>query len=114
MLVLSNRLPAGLRALNAHDVPSLKTAIDQVAIKVDNDPDVFQNFYQFAFKFCLTVRQLGELPALALFTATRLDFPAERSPILSILSSAASCILWNTLSGAYSLQVKQVPASMMS
>lgn len=44
----------GLRALNAHDVPSLKTALDQVAIKVDNDPDVFQNFYQFAFKFCLT------------------------------------------------------------
>lgn len=47
---------AGLRVLSAHDVHTLKASLDQVAIKVDNDPDVFQSFYQFAFKYCLTVR----------------------------------------------------------
>ena len=46
----------GLRVLNAHDVQTLKASLNQTAIKVDNDPDVFQSFYQFAFKFCLTVR----------------------------------------------------------
>ena len=59
VLVLNDGVPAGLRALNAHDVPTLKAGLDQVAIQVDNDPDVFQNFYQFAFKFCLTVRGLN-------------------------------------------------------
>ncbi|DBA81092.1 TPA: hypothetical protein ACH3X2_007066 [Trebouxia sp. C0005] len=44
----------GLRVLNANDVHTLKASLEQVAIKVDNDPDVFQSFYQFAFKFCLT------------------------------------------------------------
>ena len=49
---------AGLRVLNAHDVQTVKAGLDQVAIKVDNDPDVFQSFYQFAFKYCLTVGRL--------------------------------------------------------
>lgn len=44
----------GMQALNAFDVPSLKASLDQVAVRVDNDPDVYQSFYQFAFKFCLT------------------------------------------------------------
>lgn len=51
----------GLRLLSAHDLPTLKASLNQVAIKVDNDPDVFQSFYQFAFKFCLTVRALTSL-----------------------------------------------------
>lgn len=45
----------GLQLLSAHDLPTLKSSLNQVAIKVDNDPDVFQSFYNFAFKFCLTV-----------------------------------------------------------
>ena len=44
-----------MRVLNAHDVSTLKSSLDEVAIKIDHDPDVFQSFYQFAFKFCLTV-----------------------------------------------------------
>ncbi|KAL3148790.1 hypothetical protein ABBQ38_014198 [Trebouxia sp. C0009 RCD-2024] len=51
----------GLRLLSAHDLPTLKASLNQVAIKVDNDPDIFQSFYQFAFKFCLTVRALTSL-----------------------------------------------------
>ena len=46
---------AGLRVLDAHDIASLKTGLSQTAIRVDNDADAFQDFYQFAFKFCLTV-----------------------------------------------------------
>lgn len=46
---------AGLRNLDAHDIASLKTGLSQTAIRVDNDTDAFQDFYQFAFKFCLTV-----------------------------------------------------------
>lgn len=46
---------AGLRILAAHDVASLKAALDQLAMRVGNDPESFQDFYQFAFKFCLTV-----------------------------------------------------------
>lgn len=58
---LSTHCRSGLRLLSAHDVPSLKASLNQVAIKVDNDPDVFQSFYQFAFKFCLTVSAVASL-----------------------------------------------------
>lgn len=68
---------AGLRALSAHDIASLKAGLTQVAIRVDNDTDAFQDFYQFAFKFCLTVSFL---------TASRLC--AQRS---SIQPSCAPC-----------------------
>ena len=56
---------AGLRVLNANDVHTLKNSLEQVAIKVDNDPDVFQSFYQFAFKFCLTVSAAAPVHFLA-------------------------------------------------
>ena len=55
----------GLQLLSAHDLPTLKSSLNQVAIKVDNDPDVFQSFYQFAFKFCLTVSTVTTLDICA-------------------------------------------------
>lgn len=56
---------SGLQLLSAHDLPTLKSSLNQVAIKVDNDPDVFQSFYQFAFKFCLTVSLVTTLVVYA-------------------------------------------------
>jgi DCN1-like protein 4/5 len=44
----------GMRLLRAKDMKSLATALDGVEDDVESDPDTFQNFYLFAFQFCLT------------------------------------------------------------
>ena len=55
---------------------SLATALDGVEDDVESDPDTFQDFYLFAFQFCLTVRwplaitsvRLGTCPCHAILS----------------------------------------------
>jgi hypothetical protein len=48
-------LALGLRKLKANSVAKLQTALALLEKDVDLDMRTFENFFQFAFKFCLTV-----------------------------------------------------------
>lgn len=50
---------AGLAALKVTTVAQVKRALPGLEEQVDMDPEAFQDFCTFAFKFCLTVRNLS-------------------------------------------------------
>lgn len=56
---------AGMRALNATSLVALKAALPGLEASVKGCPAPQQEFYQFAFRFCLTVRSVF-MPAIVL------------------------------------------------
>lgn len=46
---------AGLAGLKVTTLDKLKKALPGLEEEVASDPDAFQDFYMFAFRFCLTV-----------------------------------------------------------
>lgn len=50
---------AGLASLKATTVAQVKRALPSLEEEIDMDPDAFQDFCTFAFKFLLTVCSMG-------------------------------------------------------
>ena len=80
-----------MQLLSAHDLPTLKSNLNQVAIKVDNDPDVFQSFYQFAFKFCLTVSAVVNLVVYASTCAQARKLTQSDIGLSTVCSDETGC-----------------------